>query len=158
MVAKDSDKARNVTALLAREKPELTLRLVEKIKTLSLPSRHSLGISDLNRKSLEKVLLSTYEREPKNFEELLRIKGVGPKTVRALALVSDIVYKSPASISDPAKYSFAHGGKDGYPYPVNKPVYDQSIKVLKTAVQKAKIGARDKIEALRQLSIAFPNY
>lgn len=152
MIAKESNKARENSALISQEKPQKTLKLVEKIKTLNMPPRHSLLISDLNPKSLEKVLLSTYEKQPKNFEQLLGIKGVGAKTIRSLALISEIVYKSPASISDPAKYSWAHGGKDGYPYPVNRLVYDQSIEILKTAIQKAKLGEREKIQAIRQLS------
>jgi hypothetical protein len=152
MIAKESGKAREGSTLVAQEKPEKTLKLVQKIKTLNLPDRHSLRITDLNPKSLERVLLTTYENQPKNFEQLLGMKGVGPKTVRSLSLISEIVYKSPVSVLDPAKYSWAHGGKDGYPYPVNRPVYDQSIEILKTAVQKAKIGQRERIEAIRQLS------
>lgn len=152
MIAKESQKARQSSALIANQKPEKIIKLVNKIKTLNFPIRHSLRITDLNPKSLEKVLLSTYEKQPKNFEQLLGIKGVGPKTIRSLALISEIVYKSPASISDPAQYSWAHGGKDGHPYPVNQPIYDQSIEILKTAISKAKIGQREKIEAIRQLS------
>jgi hypothetical protein len=152
MIAKESGKAREGSTLVAQEKPEKTLKLVQKIKTLNLPDRHSLRITDLNPKSLERVLLTTYENQPKNFEQLLGMKGVGPKTVRSLSLISEIVYKSPVSVLDPAKYSWAHGGKDGYPYPVNRPVYDQSMEILKTAVQKAKIGQRERIEAIRQLS------
>lgn len=152
MITKESNKAREISALISQGKPQKTLKLAERIKTLNLPPRHSLRITDLNPKSLEKVLLSTYEKQPKNFEQLLGIKGVGPKTIRSLALISEIVYKSPASISDPAKYSWAHGGKDGYPYPVNQPVYDQSIEILKTAILKAKLGQREKMEAIRQLS------
>lgn len=152
MVAKESGKARESSCLISQEKPQKTLKLVERIKTLNLPTRHSLNLTDLNPKSLEKVLLSTYEHQPKNFEQLLGMKGVGPKTIRSLALISEIVYKSPASIKDPAKYSWAHGGKDGYPYPVNQQTYDQSIEILKTAIKKTKIGEREKMEVIRQLS------
>lgn len=155
MVAKESGKARESSTLIAQEKPEKTLKLVQKIKTLNLPDRHSLRTTDLNPKSLEKVLLTTYEKQPKNFEQLLGMKGIGPKTIRSLALISDIVYKSPSSVSDPAKYSWTHGGKDGHPYPVNRPVYDQSIEILKTAISKAKIGKREKMEAIRQLSLHY---
>jgi len=153
MVAKEGGNARETSTLVSQEKPAKTLELVERVKTLNLPSRHTLRITDLNPKSLEKVLLSTYEKQPKNFEQLLGIKGVGPKTIRSLALISEIVYKSPVSITDPAKYSWAHGGKDGYPFPVNRPIYDQSIEILKTGIQRAKIGQREKMEAIRQLSL-----
>ena len=158
MIAKESGKARETSTLISQERPEKTLKLVEEIKTLNMPLKHPLRIVDLNPKSLEKVLLSTYEKQPRNFEQLLGIKGVGPKTIRSLALISEIVYKSPASISDPVTYSWAHGGKDGYPYPVNRPVYDQSIEILKTAINKAKIGSREKIEAIRQLSFFRFNF
>lgn len=152
MVARQSLKMRDSSTLIAQEKPESTLKLVEKIKILNMPLRHSLVLADLNPKSLEKVLLSTYEKQPQNFEQLLGIKGVGPKTIRSLALIAEIIYKTPVSFSDPAKYSWAHGGKDGFPYPVNRPVYDQSIEILKTAIQKARIGQREKMAAIRNLS------
>jgi len=77
---------------------------------------------------------------------------VGPKAVRALALVADIVYGSPASTRDPARFSFAHGGKDGHPYPVNRDVYDHSVEWLREAVGKAKIGRTDRLDALKRLA------
>jgi len=82
---------------------------------------------------LRKVLLSTYEASPQNFEQLLAIPGVGAKAVRALAMVAEVVYGAPASMKDPARFSFAHGGKDGHPYPVNRVVYDQSVEWLRDA-------------------------
>ncbi len=90
-------------------------------------------------------------QKPENFEKLLGMTGVGPKTIRALSLISELVYGSKPSFSDPAKFSFAHGGKDGYPYPVDRKNYDRSIEVLEKAIRKAKIGQRDKLEALRRL-------
>jgi len=80
------------------------------------------------------------------------LPGVGAKTVRALALVADVVYGSPASMKDPARFSFAHGGKDGHPYPVNRAVYDESIHWLRDAVDKAKVGRSDKLHALERLT------
>ncbi len=90
-------------------------------------------------------------QKPKNFEKLLETKGVGPKTIRALSLISELVYGNKPSFTDPAKYSFAHGGKDGYPYPVDKKNYDRSIEILEKALRKAKIGYTEKIKALRRL-------
>jgi len=86
---------------------------------------------------------------------LLGMKGVGLKTLRALSLISELTYGVPASFSDPARFSFAHGGKDGYPYPVNKRVYDESINFLKEVIQKAKIGNNEKLKLLKKLHTFF---
>jgi len=79
------------------------------------------------------------------------MEGVGAKTIRALALVSELVYGAKASVRDPARFSFAHGGKDGHPYPVDRRTYDRSIEALRAAVERAKLGQREKLEALRRL-------
>lgn len=91
------------------------------------------------------------EQEPQNFEKLLGIQGVGPRTILALALICELIYGTKPSWKDPARYSFAHGGKDGYPYPVRKDTYDQSIQILKKAIQKAKLSQSEKIQALKPL-------
>jgi hypothetical protein len=120
---------------------------------MALPTRHWVDIEkDVNPAHLQKVLLSTYEASPQNFEQLLAIPGVGPKAVRALALVADVVYGTPASVRDPARFSFAHGGKDGHPYPVNREVYDQSVDWLREAVSRARIGHSDRLNALKRLA------
>jgi len=106
----------------------------------------------VNPARLSKILLKTYEKQPQDFEALLGMEGVGPKTVRALALVSELVYGAPASARDPVRYSFAHGGKDGHPYPVDRETYDRSIEVLRRALARAKMGQRDRVEALRRLA------
>jgi len=107
---------------------------------------------DINPAHLRKVLLSTYEANPRNFEELLAVPGVGAKAVRALAMVAEVVYGAPASMRDPARFSFAHGGKDGHPYPVNRDVYDHSVEWLREAVGKAKIGRSEQLDALKRLA------
>ncbi|MEO0157838.1 MAG: DUF763 domain-containing protein, partial [candidate division WOR-3 bacterium] len=81
--------------------------------------------------------------------------GVGPKTIRALALLSDVIYGARPSFHDPMVYSFAHGGKDGHPYPVNREVYDRTIAILERAIRKARLGQREETEALRRLSRYF---
>ncbi len=89
--------------------------------------------------------------QPQDFEQLLGLKGVGPKTIRALSLISELVYGVAPSYRDPARYSFAHGGKDGIPYPVDRKTYDQSIELLRKAIKKTKLGIREKEEAMGRL-------
>ena len=87
--------------------------------------------------------------------DLLEIRGVGPRTMGAVALVSELVYNTPPGFKDPARFSFAHGGKDGYPFPVDRPTYEYSIDFLKTCIDKAKMGDRDKIDAFKRLGKSF---
>ncbi|MHB0913494.1 MAG: DUF763 domain-containing protein [Armatimonadota bacterium] len=151
MVAGEGDKSRQVTAELASERPEKISKEIERMQELSLPGHHALLVSDLNPKSLSRVLLSAYESQPKDFTALLETRGVGAKSIRALAMIADIVYGAPACTRDPAAFSFAHGGKDGFPYPVDRENYDRSIDVVKRAVERAKIGDREKVDAIRRL-------
>jgi hypothetical protein len=155
MVASESAGARDASADFARAEPRRVDREIARVISMELPKRHWVDIQeDINPAHLRKVLLSTYEASPGNYEQLLAIPGVGPKSVRALALVSEVVYGSPASMRDPARFSFAHGGKDGHPYPVNRDVYDQSVNWLKEAVNKARIGHSERLKALKRLSEA----
>ncbi len=96
-----------------------------------------------------------YDRQPKGFEELLSLEHVGPQTVRALSLISELIYGAPASHRDPARFSFAHGGKDGVPFPVDRRTYDQSIELLAKAVGRSKIDLGEKREAFRRLDGSF---
>lgn len=153
MVAAESAQARSASAEFARQEPHVIDREIARVITMALPSRHWVDIKqDVNPAHLRKVLVSTYEANPQNFEQVLAVSGVGPKAVRALALVSDVVYGSPASMRDPARFSFAHGGKDGHPYPVNREVYDHTVDWLREAVNKARIGQTDKMKALKRLA------
>lgn len=153
MVAGESVEARVRSTEFARVEPKVVDREIAKVITLALPNRHWVDLrKDINPAHLRKVLLSTYEAAPQTYEELLSLPGVGPKTVRALALVSEVVYGAPASLRDPARFSFAHGGKDGHPYPVNRVVYDESISWLRDAVAKARIGRTDKLDAMKRLT------
>ena len=122
------------------------------MKTLDLPARHYLSTSDLHPDSLSKILISTYERQPEDFKQLLGMKGVGPKTIRALSLISELVHGVAPSYRDPARYSFAHGGKDGIPYPVDHKTYDQSIELLRKVINRTKLGLSEKNEALNRLN------
>jgi len=150
--AKESADLRKASVILSCEKPEKTIAEVQKVKELVLPKRHAVTFKDINPRALYKVLVQTYERQPYNFESLLEIKGLGAKTLRALALTSELIYGVPISFKDPARYSFAHGGKDGTPYPVNRVVYDKTVDILKKAIEEAKIGRSEKISALRRLA------
>ncbi len=152
-VAAESEGARVAAAEIAREKPEAVQREVGKILTLELPARHHVDVRrDVSPRNLGKVLLSTYEAQPQNFEALLALKGVGAKAIRALALIADLAHGAPASYRDPARFSFAHGGKDGFPYPVDQQNYDRSIEWLRDAVRRARIGQSDRLEALKKLA------
>ena len=152
MVAREAEDSRKTSAALASEPPDKLAREIERMQELSLAKHHAVLVSDLNPRSLGRILLKAYERKPENFRQLLEIQGVGPKSVRALAMIADLVYGAPASTRDPAKFSFAHGGKDGHPYPVDRRNYDRSIEVMKKAVERARVGDREKVDALRRLS------
>jgi hypothetical protein len=153
MVASESANARTTSTEFARQEPRHVDREIARVITLELPRRHWVDVEkDINPAHLRKVVLSTYEASPRNFEELLAVPGVGAKAVRALAMVAEVVYGAPASMKDPARFSFAHGGKDGHPYPVNREVYDQSVDWLRDAVDKAKIGRTDRLGALKRLA------
>jgi len=153
LVARESDSARTTIADIAtQQKPHDILTDLKRLKTLNLPSHHPIGVHDLHPDSLSKILLSTYERQPHDFEQLLGLSGVGPKTIRALSLISELVYGVAPSYQDPARYSFAHGGKDGIPYPVDRKTYDQSIELLRKAIHKTKLGIREKNETINRLN------
>ena len=153
LVASESDPARSTIADIATgEKPEKIVADLKRIKTLDLPSRHYLSTDDLHPDSLSRIILSTYERQPQDFEQLLGLQGVGAKTIRALSLISELVHGVAPSYRDPARYSFAHGGKDGIPYPVDRKTYDQSTELLRKAINKTKLGIKEKSEAINRLS------
>ena len=151
LVAAESDATRTHSAELAREKPGLVVSALKDLPLLAMPRRHSVLIADVNPQYLDKILLKTYERAPENFETLLGMEGVGAKTLRALALASEVIYGTPASTRDPARFSFAVGGKDGFPYPVDLETYDKTIEVLRAAVNKANIDRSERVKALKRL-------
>jgi len=154
MVALEADPARRLSAELSHQQPDRTTHQLERLQSLDLPRRHHVLLEDVSPRHVQKILLKTYEERPADFEALLGMQGVGAKTIRALALVSELVYGANASFRDPVRYSFAHGGKDGHPYPVDRETYDRSVELLRKAVQRAKLGQRDKLEALKRLAAA----
>jgi hypothetical protein len=156
LVSSESAKAQELITELSWRPPGETARELEKLKTLRLPSHHELSLDDLHPASIEKVLLRTYEAKADDFERLLGMPGVGAKTLRALALIAEIAYGVPASWKDPAKFSFAHGGKDGHPYRVDRKLYDSSIEILRRSLERAKLEPSEKENALRRLVRLFP--
>jgi len=152
MVAAESEGARQVSTLLSHEKPEKLVRELKRLQNLTLPRRHHVLLQDIAPDRLKGIFLKTYERQPQDFAGLLAMEGVGPKTIRALSLIAELVYGTPVSYRDPVRYSFAHGGKDGHPYRVDRRQYDRSIQILEEAIRRAKLGDRERLEALRKLA------
>jgi len=118
---------------------------------LVMPEHHDVRAKDVVLRRLHGTLAAAADRGPTDFPDLLMTPGVGPRTVQALAMVAEVVHGTPCRFSDPARFSFAHGGKDRHPYPVPVRVYDETIRVLKSAVQKAKLGQQEELFALKRL-------
>jgi len=152
MVAHESRGSRAAVAALAREEPARVIAEAEQIATLELPRRHHIAAGDLNTRHLHKILLKTYEQAPVDFEHVLGTPGVGPKTVRALSLMAELIYGEEPSFKDPARFSFAHGGKDGHPYPVDCSTYDCTIDYLKKGLWAAKVSRSEKLKAMERLN------
>ncbi len=151
LVAQESAETRRASAELACQAPEGLLRELAKAQQLKMPERHEILGADIHPRRLHKTLLASYEVQPGTFEDLLAVRGVGPRTLRALAFLAEIIYGAQPSFRDPARFGYAHGGKDGHPYPVDRGTYDRSIEILRSAVEKARIGERDRLNALRKL-------
>jgi hypothetical protein len=182
MTSKDSDGNRNLSVeivtqgnyynlmkdiqVLRKHSSELSRMISLKINKdqltlLELAPRefktHPVMFENFSRsKYLEKILWKICDRQPEKYESLLAMEGVGPKTIRALSLVSEVIYGAPASYTDPARYSFAHGGKDGTPYFVNRRRYDHTIDTLKKAVEKTRLSYNDKKSAIGRLTRPKP--
>ena len=153
LVANESKETRGIITSLIRESPEKVLKDYKRVKEITLPSHHDIRGMWIDEERFRKTIIQAHEHFPENFTQVISLRGMGAKTLRALGLISELIYGEKVSRKDPARYSFAHGGKDGYPYPVESKTYEESINFLKEAINKAKIGNRDKIEALRQLSL-----
>jgi hypothetical protein len=141
--------ARGGVLSLTREKPEMMMRDVQQ---LVLPAHHDVRPEDVDLRRLGAVLWLAHDRQPSDFEELLLLEGVGPRTLQSLALVSEVIHGTPSRFRDPARFAFAHGGKDGHPFPVPIKVYDETIGILQAAVHKAKLGHSEKLGAIKALS------
>lgn len=126
-------------------------RMIEEIRKIRMPARHDVKARDVDLRRLGSIIALAYEAELQDFESLLLLPGLGPRTLQSLTLVSEVIYGTRSRFNDPARYSFAHGGKDGKPFPVPLKVYDETIETLRTAVKRAKIGQRAQQYALRSL-------
>jgi len=151
LVAQESERTRQVITELSHENPDILMAEGKRATELYLPQGHPIPEEESRLERLEKIFTQIHEHSPNNFEELLGIKGVGPKSLRALSLISELIHEVRPSFKDPTRFSFAHGGKDGHPYPVDRKVYDQTIEALKGAIDKARVGDREKMEAIRRL-------
>jgi hypothetical protein len=148
---KQSANAKDSILKITREEPRYMLPEVRKI---IMPKHHEVRSTNVNLKRLGAILALAHEKQHSNFENLLLMEGVGPRTIQSLALVSEVIHGAPSRFTDPARFSFAHGGKDGHPFPVPLKTYDETINLLQTSVEKSKLGDKDKSEAIKNLSIA----
>ena len=133
---------------IAQENPERTLREVPR---LTMPAHHDVREKNIDVKRLGAVLAVTYEQQLRDFANLLLLENLGPRTLQSLALIAEVVHGTPTRFADPARFSFAHGGKDGHPFPVPLKTYDESLAVLRRALQQAKVGHSEKLDGFGRL-------
>ena len=175
LVAQESKENKNISTELVKEEPKTFLkdiRLISEKRNTLMKQKRLPGFTEMELKNvefcwhpvikekfdlkrLEKTIFSAHFENPQDFEQLLALKGVGPKTIRAFSLVSELIYGAKPSYEDPARYSFAHGGKDSIPFPVSRSIYDKTIEVLEKGIKKAKVSIREKIEAQKRLAQTF---
>ncbi len=148
MTAAQAGPARQAVLDITTEKPEL---MMQEIQRLIMPAHHDVRSEDVDLRRLGTVLWLAHDTKPADFEGLLLLEGVGPRTMQSLALVSEVIHGTPSRFKDPARFSFAHGGKDGHPFPVPVKVYDETISTLQSAVYKAKIDNSEKQQAIKKL-------
>jgi len=164
MTAKESEGCRKTSTDIAKEEPGKVMRLLKSIRPAHQKSlqewipaetiwkEYVIDVLSLPHNLNWKAVKRAYEFQPKNYVELLSLRGIGPATVRALALISELIYGEKPSWRDPVKHSFAVGGKDGVPFPVDRTAYDQAIEVLEKAIKEAKVGGKEQMNAIKRLS------
>jgi hypothetical protein len=134
---------------IVKEQPGLMMNEIRKV--LVMPGHHELRAEDVNLKRLGATLALAHDTDISSFEDLLMLQGVGPRTLQSLVLVSEVIHGTPSRFDDPARFSFAHGGKDGHPFPVPTKVYDEAIAHLNESIARSKIGLTDKEKAFKSL-------
>ena len=148
LVDQHAKPAQDALLAIARESPEATLR---EARHLVVPKHHDVRAQDLDLKRLGAVLAVAYEREFRDFASLLLLENLGPRTLQSLALIAEVVHGTPSRFSDPARFSFALGGKDGHPFPVPLKTYDESIAVLRRSLDAAKLDGSEKLDGFERL-------
>lgn len=174
LTAKDADSTRNRILDFSKENPDRVMKEIQDVikhddnkitvpslitspsgivpqRSIKMPAHHEVRKEDVNLKRLGAVLATAYTSQPKDFESLLLTPGLGPRTIQSLTLVSEVIYGTPSRFTDPARFSFAHGGKDGHPFPVPLKIYDESIRILHESIERSKLGYKDKSECIRRL-------
>jgi uncharacterized protein len=148
LVDREAQSAQHAMVALSHERPEIVLN---EARTLRMPAHHNVREKDVDLKRLGAVLAVAHEQQFRDFASLLLMENLGPRTLQSLALVAEVVHGTPTRFTDPARFSFAHGGKDGHPFPVPLKTYDESIAVLRRALDTAKLGNSDKIDGFKRL-------
>jgi hypothetical protein len=149
LVDRNASPAQQALLEMTRQDPERTLA---EVRSLSAPRHHDVRAKDVDLKRLGAVLAVAYERDLRDFASLLLVENLGPRTLQTLALIAEVVHGTPTRFSDPARFSFASGGKDSHPFPVPLKTYDESVSVLRRAIDSARMGDGDKIEGMRRLN------
>ena len=171
MTAKQSEGCRKISVDTAKESPKKIRRMILSIRPAYQKSlqewipttantawtEYPIDVLSMPRSINWKALREVYEFHPSNYEELLGFKGIGPATIRGLALIAELIYGEKPSWKDPVKYSFAYGGKDGVPYPVDRKAMDKSIQMLKQAIQESRIGNQERMRSLQRLRRFVPD-
>ena len=148
LVDSRASRAQNALLEIAHEPVDNSLN---EFRKLTMPARHDVRAADVDLKRLGAVLAVAHDRKLRNFASLLLVEGLGPRTLQSLALIAEVIHGAPTRFSDPARFSFAHGGKDGHPFPVPLTTYDESLAVLRSALGAARVGNHEKIEGFRRL-------
>ena len=148
LVDQDAGNLRNHMVALTQDRPK---EVIEAIRSLDLPDRHDVQKSDVNLARLGSVLNLAYNRDIEQFDDLMMMHGVGPRTLKALAMASEVIHGDATRFEDPARFSFAVGGKDGRPHPIDEKSFDETVSMLQNSVDSAKLGDKDKSAALKRL-------
>jgi hypothetical protein len=148
LVDSQAEAAQRAMLAMVRGQPDATLG---ELRKLVVPAHHDVRAADVDLKRLGAVLATAYEREFRDFASLLLLENLGPRTLQALALIAEVVHGTPTRFSDPARFSFALGGKDRHPFPVPLKTYDESISVLRGSLDAAKLGDAEKLQGFARL-------
>ena len=162
MTAKESENCQKTSTDIVKEEPRKVMKMLKSIRPAYQKSlkewipqvrwkEYVVNVLSLPRNLNWKAVKRAYEFQPKNYEELLGIRGIGPATVRGLALISELIYGESPSWKDPVRYSFAFGGKDSVPYPIQRKQMDEAISILSNAIERAKLGSKERINAIKRL-------